>query len=47
MRDNCQKPKFELDLHIPMMYLYMQFELYTYIQTKVRESKILKKIQEG
>jgi hypothetical protein len=43
-RDNSVKnqrtiTKFELDLHIPMTNLHMQFEPYTYIQTKVRERK--------
>ena len=32
--------KFELDLRIPMTNLHMQFEPYTYIQTKVRERKL-------
>jgi hypothetical protein len=32
--------KFELALRIPMTNLHMQFELYTYIQTKVREQKL-------
>jgi hypothetical protein len=32
--------KFELDLRIIMTYLHMQFEPYTYIQTKVREQKL-------
>jgi hypothetical protein len=32
--------KFELDLRIPMKNLHMQFEPYTYIQTKVRERKL-------
>jgi hypothetical protein len=32
--------KFELELHFPMMKLHMQFEPYTYIQTKVRELKL-------
>jgi hypothetical protein len=27
--------KFKLDLRIPMMYLYMQFQPYTCIQTKI------------
>jgi hypothetical protein len=39
-RDNSVKnqriiTKFELDLHIPMTNLHMQFESYTCIQTKV------------
>ena len=34
------KTKFELDLHIPMTNLHMQFESYTCIQTKVRERKV-------
>jgi hypothetical protein len=32
--------KFELDLRIPMTNLYMHFEPYTYIQTKVTEWKL-------
>ena len=32
--------KFELDLRISMTNLHMQFEPYTYIQTKVRERKL-------
>ena len=32
--------KFELDLHILMTNLHMQFEPYTYIQTKVKEQKL-------
>jgi hypothetical protein len=32
--------KFELDLRILMSNLHMQFEPYTYIQTKVREPKL-------
>jgi hypothetical protein len=32
--------QFKLDLCIPMMYLHMQFEPYTYIKTKVREQKL-------
>jgi hypothetical protein len=32
--------KFELDLRINMTYLHMQFEPYTYIQTKVTERKL-------
>jgi hypothetical protein len=44
-RDNSVKnqwtiTKFELDLRIPMMNLHMQFEPYTYIQTKFRERKL-------
>jgi hypothetical protein len=44
-RDNSVKnqqtiTKFELDLHNHMMNLYMQFQPYTYIQTKVREQKL-------
>jgi hypothetical protein len=44
-RDNSVKnqqtiTKFKLDLRISMMNLYMQFEPYTYIQTKVRERKL-------
>jgi hypothetical protein len=44
-RDNSVKnqrtiTKFELDLRIPIMYLHMQFQPYTYIQTKVRERKL-------
>jgi hypothetical protein len=44
-RDNPVKnqrtiTKFELDLHIPMTNLHMQFESYTCIQTKVRERKL-------
>jgi hypothetical protein len=38
--------KFKLDLHIPMTNLHMQFEPFTYIQTKVRERK-LKFISKG
>jgi hypothetical protein len=38
--------KFELDLHIPMTNLHMQFESYICIQTEVRERK-LKIFQEG
>jgi hypothetical protein len=33
-------PKFEIDLRIPMMNLHVQFQPYTYIQTKVRERKL-------
>jgi hypothetical protein len=32
--------KFEFDLRILMTYLHMQFQPYTYIQTKVRELKL-------
>jgi hypothetical protein len=32
--------KFKLHLRIPMTNLHMQFEPYTYIQTKVRERKL-------
>jgi hypothetical protein len=44
-RDNSAKnqwtiSKFELDLHISMTNLYMQFEPYKYIQTKVRKRKL-------
>jgi hypothetical protein len=44
-RDNSVKnqwtiTKFELDLHISMINLHMQFESYTCIQTKVRERKL-------
>jgi hypothetical protein len=44
-RDNSVKnqqtiTKFELDLHIPMAKLHMQFEPYTCIQTKVTERKL-------
>jgi hypothetical protein len=35
-----------IDLYIPMLNLHMQFEPYTYIQTKLRERK-LKFFQEG
>ena len=31
--------KFDVDLRIPMTNLHMQFETFTYIQTKVRERK--------
>jgi hypothetical protein len=34
------KNSFKLDLCIPMTYLHMQFEPYTYMQTKVRERKL-------
>jgi hypothetical protein len=37
--------KFQPDLRIPMMNLHMQFEPYAYIQTKVRERKLI--FQEG
>jgi hypothetical protein len=44
-RDNSVKnqstiTKFKLNLRIPMMNLHIQFEPYTYIQTKVREQKL-------
>jgi hypothetical protein len=50
-RDNSAKhqwtiTKFEFDLGIPMLNLHMQFEPYTYIQTKVSEQK-LNFFQEG
>jgi hypothetical protein len=32
--------KFELELRIPLTYLHMQFQPYTYIQTKVRKRKL-------
>jgi hypothetical protein len=32
--------KFEVDLRIPMTNVHMQFEPYTYIQTKFRERKL-------
>jgi hypothetical protein len=32
--------KFELDLRITITYLHMQFQSYTYIQTKVTERKL-------
>jgi hypothetical protein len=36
----ARKGTFTLLLRIPMMYLHMQFQPYTYIQTKVRERKL-------
>jgi hypothetical protein len=44
-RDNSVKnhktmTKFELDLCIPMTYLYMLFQIYAYIPRKVRELKL-------
>jgi hypothetical protein len=40
VKNRRKRAKFDLDLCIPLAYLHMQFQPYTYMLTKVRERKL-------